>query len=494
MSKHKSVWLDTGAPLAPPSSNVTTADTIVVGAGATGLLTAVELQRRGQRILLVDPRAPGSGTTGHTTGKVTSQHGVVYQDLVGSGGEAQARRYGQANEWAVGAIAELVAEAAIDCDFTRETAYLFTEREEGLATLEAELQAAQSAGIAATLQDAPLHFLQHPALGFPNQARLHAGRFVSGLLALFLERGGAFRQERAIALDADSGGVRIETGAARLEAGASVVATLYPFDDHVLFAPRMVPKQHHGTAFRVRTPPIQGMYLGVDDPTFSLRWTEADGGLLIAVGKSHRVGEVDEDPYAALGAYVRQRFDVVEERYRWSAHDQHTPDKIPYIGRYSVKGFPMFTATGFRAWGLTHAMVASRLLSDLIEGRENPWQDLYDPLRIKPVSTAATVAKQAVSTLKHLVFERLRTSDTIENLAVGEAATVREEGHQVGAYRDPSGVVHLVSLNCTHLGCVLAWDPYDHTWSCPCHGSRFDHTGAVLYGPATQGIGISPTT
>jgi glycine/D-amino acid oxidase-like deaminating enzyme/nitrite reductase/ring-hydroxylating ferredoxin subunit len=466
------------------------ADVVVIGAGISGVLTALELQRRGQKVLLMDPRPPGSGTTGHTTGKITSQHSIVYQNLLSSVGEEQTRLYAQANEWAVSAYAELIEREGIDCQFQRQTAYLYTESADQQERLRAEWDAARSAGIEATLGPPPLACAKGDALGFPNQAQLHAGLFIRGAMDLFMRNGGAFRNERALSIEAGEDPVRVETPTDTIVARSVVTATLYPFDDHVLFAPRMIPYQHHGTAFRINNGPIEGMYLRVDDPTFSLRWTEAEGGLLICVGKSHRVGEVKEDPYAALGAYVAERFDVVEERYRWSAHDQHTADKVPYIGRYSLSGAPVFTATGFRAWGLTHAMVASRLLSDLIEGRENPWQELYDPLRAKPASTAATVAKQAASSIKHLVIDRLRSNAAIEELAPGEAAIVREDGERLGAYRDEAGVLHLVSAACTHMGCVVSWDPYDKTWSCPCHGSRFDHTGKVLYGPATKGIDL----
>jgi nitrite reductase/ring-hydroxylating ferredoxin subunit len=230
------------------------------------------------------------------------------------------------------------------------------------------------------------------------------------------------------------------------------------------------------------------MFLGIDEPTFSLRWTEADGGLLIAVGTSHRVGEFKADPYDTLAAFVHARYAGAEEHYRWSAHDHHTADRVPFIGWYRAS---TYVATGFRAWGLSTAMVASKLLSDLITGKPNPWETLYDPIRLKLVTSAPRVAVQGLASAKHLLLDRLRVHGDIGSLNPGSATTFRQGGRFLGAYRDPSGEFHFVSLSCPHMGCIVQWNPHDETWDCPCHGSRFSAQGEVLYGPALHGISVS---
>lgn len=39
------------------------------------------------------------------------------------------------------------------------------------------------------------------------------------------------------------------------------------------------------------------------------------------------------------------------------------------------------------------------------------------------------------------------------------------------------------SATCTHLGCLVAWDPEGQVFKCPCHGGVYDKTGAVKDGP-----------
>ena len=56
----------------------------------------------------------------------------------------------------------------------------------------------------------------------------------------------------------------------------------------------------------------------------------------------------------------------------------------------------------------------------------------------------------------------------------------------VAIYRDGEGELHAVSSVCTHRGCDVAWNEGDKVWACPCHGSRFAPTGAVLKGPAMR--------
>jgi len=50
--------------------------------------------------------------------------------------------------------------------------------------------------------------------------------------------------------------------------------------------------------------------------------------------------------------------------------------------------------------------------------------------------------------------------------------------------KDAAGAVSVFAVNCSHLGCSVAWTPADQLFECPCHGSRFDINGNVVHGPA----------
>ena len=50
------------------------------------------------------------------------------------------------------------------------------------------------------------------------------------------------------------------------------------------------------------------------------------------------------------------------------------------------------------------------------------------------------------------------------------------------------GIFHMKGPRCPHMGCELVWNPDEHGWDCPCHGSRFEEDGKLLDNPAKKGI------
>ncbi len=208
------------------------------------------------------------------------------------------------------------------------------------------------------------------------------------------------------------------------------------------------------------------------------------------VGETHKTGEEPDtlERYRRLQAWASQRFPVVSFEHRWSTQDNYSVDHVPYIGRYSRTSQHLYTATGFSAWGMTGGTLAGMLLSDAILGRENPWSQLYDPNRVKPVASAKDFVKENIKDAAHFVGDRVSApaEDEAGTPARGEAVVVRSDDGPVATYRDEDGTVHTVSAVCTHLGCVVSWNNGERTWDCPCHGSRFGVDGTVLNGPAVS--------
>ncbi|MFW6313020.1 MAG: FAD-dependent oxidoreductase, partial [Spirochaetota bacterium] len=220
-----------------------------------------------------------------------------------------------------------------------------------------------------------------------------------------------------------------------------VFATLFPILDHSLYAIRMKPVQHHGIAYSYEKREFDGMFIGVNDISF--RYYQDS---LVVVGGDVPMGHA-EDAYLELDRKARERFAVREELARWSAHDYQPPDSVPFIGPYHPGSKRRFAATGFKAWGITHAMIASRLITDMVGGRENAWAELYSPTRMH--GALRTMAEQGKSAFEHLVKGGRR---------------------------------------CPHMGCSMSLNEQDRTYDCPCHGSRFSETGEVLWGPAVENL------
>jgi Rieske Fe-S protein len=214
------------------------------------------------------------------------------------------------------------------------------------------------------------------------------------------------------------------------------------------------------------------------------------GELLILGGDSHKTGQDDDSErhYTALEEFARDRFAVRAVEYRWSTQDHMTVDQVPYIGRLRRGSERLYVATGFNKWGMTNGTVAGVVIRDQILGRENPWTDLFDPNRVKPLASAKSFVKENLNVAKKLVGGHLTSPAPVspDGLEPGEGQVTVLDGHQVALSRDDEGGLHVVSARCTHMGCIVNWNTAEKTWDCPCHGSRFAQDGAVLEGPAVD--------
>jgi len=129
------------------------------------------------------------------------------------------------------------------------------------------------------------------------------------------------------------------------------------------------------------------------------------------------------------------------------------------------------------------------LIADLIDGRDNPWLQLFDATRIKPVAGAREFVAGTAGTASALIGGYLaKKPHSFDALAPGEAAILKLDGKNVAGFRDDSGNLHAVSAVCTHLGCLVGWNETDRSWDCPCHGSRFALDGEVIHGPAVKAL------
>jgi glycine/D-amino acid oxidase-like deaminating enzyme/nitrite reductase/ring-hydroxylating ferredoxin subunit len=468
------------------------ADVVVVGAGITGLTTALLLAQGGASVVVVEAHRVGTGTTGYTTAKVTSLHSVIYSSLIKQLGQDKARLYGQANQAAIEQIATLVDSLGIDCQFTRAAAYTYTVDPDQRGSIEAEVSAAQSLGLPASLvDDSELPYPIEAAVRFADQAHFHPRRYSLGLTSALEAAGGViFEQSRVIDIDERGGGVLVQTTGGRIRAKAAVVATLLPFLDIGGFFAKAHPSRSYALSVRCPGPALAGMYLSMDSPTRSLRPVEVDGiAGLVVEGGGHKPGETEDTKrfYTDLEAWARDRFEAEAVDYRWSAQDYTSIDQVPYIGR-CPRTQAVYVGTGYNKWGMTGGTVAGMIIADLVSGRDNSWLEVFDATRVGTGQAVTKFVKDNASVGMHFVKDRLQqlTAGQLGDLSTGTGGIVQVDGQTVGAYRETSDTIYAVSLTCTHLGCSLKWNPAELSWDCPCHGSRFAYTGEVIEGPATQ--------
>ena len=468
-------------------------DVVVVGGGIVGVSAALDLAREGLDVALLEARRIGAGATGYTTAKVSSLHGLSYSKIHSSLGPDAARVYGEANEAGLGRIAARVAELSIDCDFRRKPNYTYTESEQQVGAVEAELEAATKAGMRAgfTREIRELPFAIAAAIRFDHQAEFHPLRYLHRLAAAAVEAGCAVCEgARVVSLSQGKPCVvRTETGA-EVRAGHVIVATHLPILDRGLYFARTHPERSYALLARLRGAVPQGMYLSDESPPHSLRSVPTEyGEMLLVGGESHKAGQSDAvRRFAALENWARERFDIVSIDHRWATQDNMPADGLPFIGRLWPLSDRILTATGLRKWGLAMGTSAASMLADQVLGRENPWAEAFSPIRFHPLAASPDLIKEGVNVGIHFLSDRITGRGSAEGLARGEGAVVGSGLGQRAVYRDESGELHSLSARCTHLGCIVRFNRAESTWDCPCHGSRFALDGSVIEGPAVHGL------
>lgn len=464
----------------------------ILGGGITGILCAYQLIKHGVKTAIFEADRILHGTTGHTTAKITSQHGLIYSKIKSSSGVECARQYAEANEAAIRLYESIIKEKSIDCDFLPQPSYVYTHQENYVDKLQKEFEIASSLGItAAYVEEIPLGFLVKGALRFDNQAQFHPNKFLSVIAEEIVAEGGhIFENCRIVDLEEDTG-YRLKTGDGKqIFARKVIIATHYPFfNKHGFYFGRIYTERSYVLGVKALERYPGGMYITAEEPGRSYRSQPFEGGELILVGGEHHKtgqGEDTQRHYEALRKSAEEAFTVENIPYRWSTQDCMTLDDVPYIGPFTAKTPNLYIATGYGKWGMTNSMTASVILKDLIVKGESRWQEVYDPSRETTMESAKTLIVENFNVAQKLVEGKISPLPADVEVGNGEAEVFETDGQRTGAYRDEKGELHLVDTTCTHLGCEVVWNSAEKSWDCPCHGSRFSIDGDVIEGPALQ--------
>ncbi len=405
-------------------------DVLIIGGGLCGILCAYMLKEAGVDYILVEADRICSGITHNTTAKITSQHGLIYNKLIQKFGTEKARMYLDANEDALVKFRELAG--SIDCDFENKASYVYSLNDR--LSLEEELDALQTLSFHAEFVRRPsIPINTAGAVKFNNQAQFNPLRFVAGIAKDL----NIYEHTRVTELI----GTTAITRYGKIHADKIIVTTHFPFiNKHGSYFLKMY--QHRSYVLALdNAPNVDGMY--VDEAKTGLSFRNYNNLLLLG-GGSHRTGK-SGGSYKELTAFAKKYYPDANEVCHFATQDCMTLDDVPYIGNYSKHTPNMYVATGFNKWGMTSSMAAATILCDMILGKENPYAPVFSPSR---------------TILRTQLF--------------------------VNAFESSVNLLTPTKPRCPHLGCALKWNPHEHTWDCPCHGSRFTKDGKLIDNPATK--------
>jgi glycine/D-amino acid oxidase-like deaminating enzyme/nitrite reductase/ring-hydroxylating ferredoxin subunit len=496
---HQTPWQeDVSLPEISPLSADLTADVCIIGAGIAGLTTAYCLSREGVNVIVVEAGQIGNGETGRTTAHLSNAIDDRFVTLEQMHGVESTRLVAESHTAAIDRIERIVREENLDCEFMRLEGYLFVPPGESTDLLDGELEAAHRAGLhgVSMLARAPLNgFDTGKTLLFPAQAQFHPMKYLAGLHRAIIHRGGRIFTESPVTEVHGGAEAFVKTSNNwTVRADAIVVATNSPLVSRLAIASRQYAYRTYAIAAAIPGASVpQGLFWDTAEPYHYARIVRRSGtDLLIIGGEDHKASQAEDsnERWNRLEVWARERFESIRSiEFAWSGHIMEPMDRLAFIGRNPLDERNVFIATGDSGQGLTHGTIAGMLLTDLILNRPNPWAEIYNPSRLGLKAMGRFAGDNLSSATRYGAWVTDGDVDSEDGIERDSGAVVRHGLTKVAAYRDQAGNIYERSAVCPHLGCIVNWNGGEKTWDCPCHGSRFDRYGAVINGPATQGLG-----
>lgn len=407
-------------------------DVLIIGGGIAGILCAHFLTERGVDCAVVEAQMVCSGVTMGTTAKITSQHGLIYDSLIRRFGIEYARKYFCANDRALGIYRRLCSN--IDCDFEEKDSFVYSV--DDLSAIKREIEAYKKIGVSVEFtNDMPIPVSCVGAIRLRLQAQFSPLKFLSALCPKLK----IYENTQVLGIE----GTAAVCDKGKIRANKIIVATHFPiFNKHGSYFLKMY--QHRSYVIALENAAnVNGMY--VDENLCGMSFRNC-GNLLLLGGGSHRTGK-QGGSFKELEGFAKHHYPNASVKYRWATQDCMTLDSVPYIGRYSKNTESLFVATGFNKWGMTGSMVSAEILCDMLTGKQNEFADIFSPSR-----------------------------------------TILRPQLVCNAFESTVGLITPTTKRCTHLGCALKWNKYEHTWDCPCHGSRYSENGYVINTPAIKDL------
>ncbi len=409
-------------------------DVLIIGGGICGVLCAYYLKKSGIDYILVEGSRLLSGTTKNTTAKITSLHGLIYNKLINTFGKEKAKMYLSANEDAILEYKNLCAD--IDCDFEEKSAYTYTMSDR--ASIEYEVEAVNLLGFNAYFDTADeLPFKTQGAIRFDNQAQFNPVKFLKEISKdLNIYENTFIRDITPTTAISDKG---------KITAKHIIVATHFPFiNKHGSYFIKLYQHRSYVSCYE-NSKSFKGMYVDEDQKGMSFRTYK---NYLLIGGGSHRTGK-NGGGWQEINYFAEKYYPNLNLKYEWATQDCMSLDSVPYIGQYSKNTPNLFVATGFNKWGMTSSMVSAKILVDMIMDKKSEYSEVFSPQR---------------SIIKPQLL--------------------------INGFEAAANILTPTKKRCPHLGCALKWNKLEHTWDCPCHGSRFDKSGKLIDNPATGNADI----
>ena len=426
------------------SKNINT-DVCIIGAGIFGMTCGYYLSKAGLNVSIIEKNEIGHKTTGHTTAKITSQHGLFYTYLVETYSEGFAKDYLSANQEAIENIKNIIDDEKINCDFERQSNFVYTTNPNEVAQIKKEVDVLNALGFPANfVTKTGLPFDVAGAVQFKNQAQFNPIKYLNGLTKCISKNNGEiFTNTTVTDVKKIGDNFYIFTPNNVVTSKYVILASHYPFVNFPgIYFFKMYQASSYVIGVDVKKTINNGMYITASDPTFSFRTANYNGKkILLLGGCGHKTGTPAPyaDTYGTLENYAKQLYPNCEILFRWDTRDCITLDKIPYIGRFSNVMDNIYVGTGFNKWGMTTSNVAANIVCDMIFGKENKYAYVFDSTRVHPIKNRIEVKNMITESVNSLAIKKFKDSTVnFDKIPINSGGVIDVNNQKVGIYKDTS--------------------------------------------------------
>lgn len=489
--ENKSLWLRfMRFTKSPPLEEDIDTDILIVGGGMAGLNTAYFLMNSGKKIVLIDKDTCGKGVSAHTTGKLTYLQEDVYHKIKKNYDEKTALQYLESQKEAIRLLRTIVTKNKIDCDLDNTTSYIFTNELDKISSIKKEEEFFQKNHIRLkTGSKLPIHFPSLYTLKSNISSFFHPVKYMLELKKILLRNSvSIYEDTRATCLERKENSYIVTAGEHKIKASYVVVCTHYPFFITPFFTPFKTTVERSYIVSSIVNHYKKMQAISLDNPIYSFRYhQDKKNNYLIFLSNSHSI----QTQYNSLAQY----HDLFEKyktyfngdiKYYWTNHDVMTYDHLPLIGK--LDDHHLMVMTGFNTWGMTNSVIGAKVIRDIILEKENEYISLFSPKRSISIDKVKNLLLYNFSASKSYLFNKISPNHSFYK---EDVYVFHKEGKSYGIYIDKKGKKHMVYNTCPHMKCSLIFNYIDKTWDCPCHASRFDMDGHLLYGPSVFDISVT---
>lgn len=486
--ENKSIWKENVENTSLPSlDNDIDCNILIVGGGIAGLSTAYFLSDTDNKIILIDKDRCAEGASSKNTGKLTFAQELVYHKLVKNYSNEIAKLYLESQREAISLTTNIIKQNNIDCNLFKQDAYVFVNEDNDKKKVEDEINFYKRNNIECEkINNIPINFpVKHGIKIKDSSYSFNPYKFLIGVKNKLKNKIKIYENTRAIEIKKDDDCYIVKTKDDKIIKCKYVVfSTQYPFFIIPYFVPfkTMVEKSFIASG-KIKVNNFQAISEG--KPTFSFNYYKDDIGYLLYARRCHGVTthlDTRDDKEDIIEEY-RKYFGNNPEYY-FQNHDLMTYDYMPFIGKIDDNN--MYVLTGFNKWGNTNGVIGGKLISDLILEKENKYKEIFNPKRSLSILKIKNLTIYNTVVMSRYILNKIVSSKSYYDNRVRIEYI---DGKKCGVYTDENGE-HIVSNICPHMKCNLVFNYVDKTWDCPCHASRFDIDGNVIYGPSVYDIRI----